>query len=69
METVISLTDGQFAGEVQTSVINGPDIKTENTLEKPHQIGMQANALKASGKSFKFAFEPHSITTLVCPVS
>ena len=69
METVISLTDGHFTGKVRASVINGPDIKTENTLEKPHQIGIQANALKASGKSFKFAFEPHSITTLVCPVS
>ena len=34
METTISLTDGQFAGKARASVINGPDIKAENTPGK-----------------------------------
>ena len=63
------LTDGEFTGKVQASTINGPDVKAENTVEKPHQIGVQAAPPKASGKSFTFSFEPHSVTTLICPVS
>jgi hypothetical protein len=49
METVISLTDGEFTGKVQASTINGPDVKAENTIEKPHQIGVQEALMKASG--------------------
>ena len=51
------------------SVINGPDIKTENTEEKPNQVAIQETDLKASGKSFTYTFEPHSVTAVVCAVS
>ena len=69
METMISLADGQFAGSVQVSVVNGPDIKAENTFEKPNQVGMRETSLEASGKSFTYSFEPHSVTALVCAIS
>ncbi len=69
METRISLADGQFTGNVRASVINGPDIKAENTPEKPNQVGVRESAVKASGESFTFTFEPHSITALLCAVS
>ena len=69
LETTISLTSGQFTGSVQVSVVNGPDINAENTEEKPNQVGVIESIVKASGKSFVYTFEPHSITALVCAVS
>ena len=68
LETTISLAAGEFAGGVQVAIINAPDIKAENTNEKPNQIVTRQTALKATGKSFTFSFEPHSVTTLVCTV-
>jgi alpha-N-arabinofuranosidase len=69
MESTISLADGEFTGNVKISVINGPDIKAENTEAKPHQVGVQETAIKVSGRSFNLTFEPHSVTALVCAVS
>jgi len=68
METTISLASGQFAGSVQVSVVNGPDIKAENTFEKPNQVGIRETAFEAGGQSFTYSFEPHSVTALVCVV-
>jgi len=62
------LTTGEFAGDVKVSVINGPDIKSQNTEENPHQVITRESAAKASGKTFNFTFEPHSVTALVCAV-
>jgi alpha-L-arabinofuranosidase len=69
METTITLTSGQFTGSVKAFVINGPDIKSENTEEKPNQVIIRDTTLKASGKSLTFTFEPHSVTALICGVS
>jgi alpha-N-arabinofuranosidase len=68
LETTIFLADGQFMDPVQVSVINGKDIKTENTSENPDRVGVQNNTLKVSGKSMVYSFEPHSITVLICPI-
>jgi alpha-L-arabinofuranosidase len=69
METTISLASGEFADNVKVSIINGPDIKSENTIEKPNQVGVKETDLKVSGKSFAYTFEPHSVTALVCSVN
>lgn len=69
IETMISLAEGQFTGDVQVHVINGADIKTENTFEKPNEVVAHKNILRASGKSLAYSFEPHSVTALVCPVN
>ena len=69
LETAITLADGQFSGEITASVINGADIKTENTVEKPNQVGVTQTKLEASGKSFTYSFEPHSVTVLECEIS
>jgi len=69
LETSIALNSGEFAGNVNVSVVNGPDIIAENTEEKPDQVGVKEAARKASGKSFTFTFEPHSMTALVCTIS
>jgi len=69
METTISLTSGEFVSNVNVSVINGPDIKSENTLEKPNQVGIRETIVKASGKFLTYTFEPHSVTALLCSVN
>jgi len=69
METTISLADGQFVGSVQVSLVNGPDIKAENTFEKPNQVGTREATLEALGQSLTYSFEPHSVTALVCAIS
>jgi alpha-N-arabinofuranosidase len=68
METVIALDEGEFTGNAKVSIINGPDIKTENTTEKPNQIGIKETELEVTGRSFVCTFEPHSVTALVCAV-
>ena len=57
-----------FTGSVKVSITNGPDIKAENTTEKPYQVATKESALKVSGTSFTCTFEPHSVTALVCAV-
>jgi alpha-N-arabinofuranosidase len=69
MDTTVSLTSGQFTGNVKVSIVNGPDIKSENTHEKPNQVMTRETTLKASGKSLTLTFEPHSVTAMVCSVS
>jgi alpha-L-arabinofuranosidase len=69
METTISLTSGEFTSNVKVSVINGPDIKAENTEDKPNQVVTGESVMRTTGKSLTFTFEPHSVTALVCAVN
>jgi alpha-N-arabinofuranosidase len=68
MDAAISLTAGEF-GNVTANVINGPDVKAENTEANPNRVGVKATAVKAAGKSLNYTFEPHSVTALVCAVT
>jgi alpha-N-arabinofuranosidase len=65
METTISLDSGHFAGQVQAFVLNGPEIKAENTFDNPFQVRTSEAALTTEGESFHYTFEPHSVTALV----
>jgi len=69
LDTAISLANGQFTGNAKSTVINGPDVKSENTEQKPEQVRARDTFLKVSGNSFSYIFEPHSVTALVCPIS
>jgi alpha-N-arabinofuranosidase len=69
MESTVALANGEFDREIQVSVINGPDIKAENTQDKPNQVVTRESSVTVSGKSFTYTFEPHSVTALVCVVS
>lgn len=66
IETTVKLDSGQFAGPIQAYVINGPGIKAENSFERPNNVGVQTTEQKTEGKSFVYAFEPHSVTVLDC---
>jgi len=66
METTISLQTGAFAGPVQASVVNGPDVKAENTFDQPGRVGVAEASVSTDGKALTYTFEPHSVTALVC---
>lgn len=68
-EAEISLAAGRFAGPVQAFVVNGPDIKAENTFEQSNTVTTRESSLTAEGQSWTHTFEPHSITALVCHVA
>jgi len=69
METAILLTTGRFTGSIRAFVVNGPDIKAENTFDTPNAVGTSENTLTAKGQSLTYTFEPHSVTVLVCAIS
>ena len=68
MDAGISLAAGEF-GNITAAVINGPNIKAENTEAYPNRVGVKENAVKGAGKSVNYTFEPHSVTALVCAVN
>lgn len=65
LETKISLADAAFAGDVAASVVNGPDIKAQNSFEAPDKVTVTSATSTATGSEFVYAFEPHSVTALV----
>jgi alpha-N-arabinofuranosidase len=66
METTIALDSGCFAGPVQAYVVNGPNIKSENTFATPNQVGTSEARYTADKQTaFNYTFEPHSVTALV----
>ncbi len=69
METTISLDTGSFSGAAQAFVVNGPNVKAENTFDHPNHVGVSEVALtaeRAERKELIYTFEPHSVTVLVC---
>jgi alpha-N-arabinofuranosidase len=69
METELSLTSGNFNGTVTAGVVNGRDIKAENTFTSPNQVKTTENRIAATGKSLTYVFEPHSVTALIGTIS
>jgi alpha-N-arabinofuranosidase len=69
MEAIVSLVSGRFEGNVIACIINGPDIKSENSKEKPKNVAPREIVFNASGQSLNFTFEPHSVTALICAIS
>jgi alpha-L-arabinofuranosidase len=69
METEVSLTDVSFGGTTTTYIVNGPDIKAENTFESPDAVFTKENQVAVGGRVLKYVFEPHSITAMVCAIS
>ena len=66
--TEIRLAQGRFGGEVRAYVVNGPDIKATNGLGQPGEVYTREQSLQAAGSTLSVAFEPHSLTALVCPI-
>jgi alpha-N-arabinofuranosidase len=68
LETTITLDSGQFTGPVQAHMINGSDIKSENSFDYPDAVAVSRTDLKVERKGFVYTFEPHSVTVLVSTV-
>jgi alpha-N-arabinofuranosidase len=68
MESVLQLTRGDFDGGVTVYTVNGPDIKAENTFDSPDKVTVRETALNTRGHTLSYAFEPHSVTALVCNI-
>jgi alpha-L-arabinofuranosidase len=67
-ETTINLLTGRFAGNVQAYIVNGPDVKAENTFDSPSKVCTKEQTHTASGTSFTVTLEPHSFTALIFDV-
>ena len=65
-ETTIELTRGRFKGRARVSVVNGPDIKSINTVETPDAVDVREQTVGADGSSFVMELEPHSFTVFEC---
>ncbi len=65
LETRITLDSGQFAGPVQVHVVNGPDIRAENSFDHPDRVSVFTTDLRVERNCFVHTFEPHSVTVLV----
>ncbi|MCC6616116.1 MAG: alpha-N-arabinofuranosidase [Anaerolineae bacterium] len=65
VETTLTLAEGAFAGPVDLHVVNGPDVKAENSFDAPDVVGTRGTTLQAEGRSLTVAFEPHSVNALV----
>ena len=66
LDTTICLGSACFAGKVQAHVVNGPDIKAENSFKEPNQVGSSMAEFAAERSKLTYTFEPHSVTALVC---
>ena len=69
MEATIALASGRFAGPVQCHVVNGPDVKAQNTFEAPDTVRPHRTTLTAEGRTWTYTFEPHSVSALVFEVA
>lgn len=66
METTIRLNNGTHAELVKSFVVNGPNIKSENTFDTPNEVGVsEVKGDSEKRSSFTYSFEPHSVTGLI----
>ncbi|MDQ6698848.1 MAG: alpha-N-arabinofuranosidase, partial [Acidobacteriota bacterium] len=63
IETDFDLEDKQFAGPVEVSEVNGPDIKAENDFGST-KVATAIRATTAQGRKLHYRFPPHSYTML-----
>jgi alpha-N-arabinofuranosidase len=63
VEAEFETQDKQFAGPVEVSEVNGPDIKAENDFGKT-LVKTVTKSVKADAKRLSYRFPPHSFTML-----
>ena len=63
MKREFELQDKQFAGPVEVSEVNGPDIKSENNVGST-PVRSVAGSTKTEGQKLRYKFAPHSYTML-----
>lgn len=68
IQAEVILDAGSFSGPAQAQIVNGPDIKAENTFDTPDLVKIHQASVPAGGKTLTYEFEPHSVTSLICPL-
>jgi alpha-L-arabinofuranosidase len=69
LETHISLGGtATLCGPVQAHIVNGPDIKAENSFDHPENVGVSKEVVQVERRDFTYTFAPHSVTVLTCPL-
>jgi alpha-N-arabinofuranosidase len=68
-EVTLDLHDCRFAGNAKSFVVNGPDIKAENTFDTPDKVSTRESSVEATGSSLTLTLEPHSFTAVVLDVA
>jgi alpha-N-arabinofuranosidase len=63
IDTEFKLEDKQFAGPVEISEVNGPDLKSENNFDSTTVKAVQRSA-KADARNWRYSFPAHSYTML-----
>ncbi len=63
IEAELEVTGQTFGGEFQVAVVNGPDIKAENTFGV-EKVRTETSSEKASGSRLRHRFAAHSYTML-----
>jgi alpha-N-arabinofuranosidase len=63
IETEFETQDKAFAGPVEISEVNGPDIKSENSFDTT-TVKTTTRSARADGKKFRYSFPAHSYTML-----
>ncbi len=63
IETEFEAQDKKFAGPVEVSVVNGPDIKSENNFDST-TVKTVTSSATADGNKLRIRFAPHSYTML-----
>lgn len=64
----VRLETGQFTGGGHVYVVNGQDIKAENTFESPDNVTTGHDTLAASGNALALTLQPHSVTALLLDI-
>jgi len=65
----LRLEMGQFAGGGEIAIVNGRDIKVENTFESPDNVTTTRAPLAASGSTLDVTLQPHSVTALLLDIT
>jgi alpha-N-arabinofuranosidase len=60
---VISDT-GEFRGDASVSVIQADDVNARYTWERRDAYAPATSTVRADGRSFRYAFPPHSFTQI-----
>jgi alpha-L-arabinofuranosidase len=63
IDTTFEAQDKSFAGPVEVSEVNGPDIKSENDFGST-KVKAESHSASAQGRSLRYSFPAHSYTML-----
>ena len=68
VETTLSISDGHISDGVDVHIVNGSNIKSENSFNSPEQVCARRERHTIKEQPFVYTFEPHSVTALICDI-